>query len=148
LFNGAFGVGAFLFNGGLAGFLFFQSFQLKDYQAELAWKSIPLTMFVTQRGLLYAVPVGLLLLHHWRTRLFERRPDQGLPFCIEWLFYATMPVFHLHTFLFLSFLLLWWFLLGDPNWRGHLFRLVSLSLVPAGVGVYVVTEFTKTGTLG
>src|ERR1700758_3948906 len=47
LFNGSFGVAAFLFNGGLAGFLFFQSFALKDYQAKLAWKSIPLAMFVT-----------------------------------------------------------------------------------------------------
>ncbi|MBV8413926.1 MAG: hypothetical protein JO251_01785, partial [Verrucomicrobia bacterium] len=69
LFNGPFGVAAFLFNGGLVGFLFFESFYLKDYQADLAWKSIPLAMFVTQRGLLYAVPAGLYLLRHWRTML-------------------------------------------------------------------------------
>src|SRR5580700_12002789 len=79
LFNGSFGVAAFLFNGGLAGFLFFQSFALKDYQADLAWKSIPLAMFVTQRGLLYAVPAGLLLLHHWRTMLLDRRREKGMP---------------------------------------------------------------------
>src|SRR6516162_2763557 len=112
LFNGSFGVAGFLFNGGLAGFLFFQSFALKDYQQDLAWKSIPLAMFVTQRGLLYAVPAGLLLLHHWRTTLFQRCMHRGLPFWAECLLYSTMPLFHLHTFLYLSFLLLFWFLFG------------------------------------
>jgi hypothetical protein len=144
LFNGSFGVAAFLFNGGLAGFLFFQSFALKDYQADLPWKSIPLAMFVTQRGLLYAVPAGLLLLYHWRTMLFERRPERCLPLWVECLIYSTMPLFHLHTFIFLSFLLLWWFLFGDPNWRGHLLRLVLFSAIPATLGVYVVTGFAKT----
>jgi len=148
LFNGSFGVAAFLFNGGLAGFLFFQSFSLKDYQADLAWKSIPLAMFVTQRGLLYAVPAGLYLLRHWRTMLLERRQEHGLPLWAECLLYGTMPLFHLHTFLFLSFLLLWWFLFGDSNWRGHLLRVVLISAIPATLGVYAVTGFAKTGAIG
>jgi hypothetical protein len=148
LFNGSFGVAAFLFNGGLAGFLFFQSYALKDYQADMAWKSIPLAMFVTQRGLLYAVPAGLLLLYHWRTTLLDRRPEGGIPAWAEWLLYWSMPLFHLHTFLFLSFLLLWWFLFGDPNWRSHFLRLILLSLIPATFCVYVVTGFAKTGAIG
>jgi hypothetical protein len=147
LFNGPFGLAAFLFNGGLAGFLFFQHFALIDYQAEVAWKSIPLAMFVTQRSLLYALPAGLLLLTHWRRLLMERRSARTLPFWGEVVLYATMPLFHLHTFLFLSFLLLWWFLFGDPNWRFHLLRLVLTSLVPASVLVYRVTGFSKTGAL-
>jgi hypothetical protein len=147
-FNGSFGVAAFLFNGGLAGFLFFQSYALKDYQAGVAWKSIPLAMFVTQRGLLYAVPAGLFLLNHWKTTLLERHREHGIPSWVEWLLYCTMPLFHLHTFLFLSFLLLWWFLFGDPNWRSHLLRLVLLSLVPASLCVYAVTGFAKTDAIG
>jgi hypothetical protein len=147
LFNGSFGVAAFLFNGGLAGFLFLTAYTLKDYQAEVAWKSIPLAMFVTQRGLLYAVPAGLLLLNHWRTTLLDRRGEQGMPAWAEWLLYCTMPLFHLHTFLFLSFLLLWWFLFGDPNWRGHFIRLILLSLIPATFFVYVVTGFAKSGAV-
>jgi len=147
-FNGSFAVAAFLFNGGLAGFLFLQSFAFKDYQQDLAWKSIPQAMFVTQRGLLYAVPAGLLLLQHWRTTLFQRHGDRGLPFWAEWLLYSTMPLFHLHTFLFLSFLLLCWFLFGDPNWRSRLLGLVVSSVVPAGFWVYAVTGFSKTGALG
>src|SRR5215469_7965673 len=148
LFNGSFGVAAFLFNGGLAGFLFFQSFYLKDYQADVAWKSIPLAMFVTQRGLLYAVPAGLYLLRHWRTMLLDRRQEYSLPLWAECLLYGTMPLFHLHTFLFLSFLLLWWFLFGDSNWRGHLLRVVLFSSIPATLCVYAVTGFAKTGAIG
>jgi hypothetical protein len=148
LFNGSFGVAAFLFNGGLAGFHFFQSWTLKDYQADLAWKSIPLAMFVTQRGLLYAIPAGLLLLHHWKTTLLDRRLEKGIPFWAEWLLYCSMPLFHLHTFLFLSFLLFWWFLFGDPNWRGHFLRLILFSVIPATFFVYVVTGFAKTGAIG
>jgi hypothetical protein len=147
-FNGSFGVAAFLFNGGFAGFLFFQSYALKDYQGDVAWKSIPLAMFVTQRGLLYAVPAGLFLLNHWKTTLLERRREHGIPSWVEWLLYCTMPLFHLHTFLFLSFLLLWWFLFGDPNWRSHFMRLVLLSLVPASLCVYAVTGFAKTDAIG
>jgi hypothetical protein len=147
LFNGSFGVAAFLFNGGLAGFLFFQSLELKDYQADVAWKSIPLALFVTQRGLLYAIPAGIFLLYHWRTTLLDRRKEQGIPAWAEWLLYSTMPLFHLHTFLFLSFLILCWFLFGDPNWRGHFLRLILLSLIPATLCVYAVTGFAKTGAV-
>jgi hypothetical protein len=147
LFNGSFAVASFLFNGGLAGFVFFKTFVWQDYQADVAWKSIPLALFVTQRGLLYAVPAGLLLLRHWYTTLLERRRDQQLPFWAELLLYSTMPLFHLHTFLFLSFLLLCWFLFGDPNWRGSLLRLVAASLAPATLCVYAVTGFSKTDAL-
>src|SRR3982075_758488 len=59
--GGGFAIAGFLFNGGLAGFQFLRSFKFVDYQDvnNIAWKSIPLTMFVTQRGLLYAIPAGL-----------------------------------------------------------------------------------------
>ena len=149
LFGGPFAVAAFLFNGGLVGFMFFQSWpwQLADYQTDIAWKSIPLALFVTQRGLLYAIPAGLLLITHWR-RTFDSQTDRPhLPFWGEWLLYCTMPLFHLHTFIFLSFLLLWWFLFGDTNWRGHLIRLVAFSFIPATFFVYGVTGFGKTGAL-
>src|ERR1700747_223285 len=57
--GGSFTVAGFLFNGGLAGFQILQTLQFRDYQGAntIAWKSIPLSMLVTQRGLLYAIPV-------------------------------------------------------------------------------------------
>src|SRR5881227_1033907 len=72
--GGTFGVAGFLFNGGIAGFQFLKTFKFLDYQGgnKIAWKSIPLSMFVTQRGWLYAIPAALVLLWHWREKFFRR----------------------------------------------------------------------------
>src|SRR5207245_371289 len=78
--GGPFGVAGFLFNGGIAGFQFFKTFKFLDYQGTaadiahrtLAWKSIALSMFVTQRGWLYAIPTALVLLWHWREKFFSQ----------------------------------------------------------------------------
>ncbi len=58
---GTFGVAGFLFNGGIVGFQFFKTLKFVDYQGvnTIAWKSIALSMFVTQRGWLYAIPAAL-----------------------------------------------------------------------------------------
>ena len=116
---GAFGVAGFLFNGGIAGFQFFDHLKFLDYQGDktIAWKSIALSMFVTQRGLLYAIPAGVLLLWHWREKFFrqgaqgqEGRRSGPLPFWVELSLYASMPLFHVHTFLALSIVLLFLFI--------------------------------------
>jgi hypothetical protein len=126
--GGAFAVAGFLFNGGVMGFQFLNNFTFQDYQADkIAWKSIPLSMFVTQRGLLYAIPAGLILLWHWREKFFRNaavaggddagpdkdRPQRGqlqpLPFWIELALYASMPLFHVHTFLALTIVLVFLF---------------------------------------
>ena len=90
---------------------------------------------------------GLVLITHWRRTLDSQTDRAHLPFWGEWLLYCTMPLFHLHTFIFLSFLLLWWFLFGNPNWRGHLIRLVASSLIPATFFVYCITGLGKTNAL-
>src|SRR2546421_1274577 len=71
--GGTFGVAGFLFNGGIAGFQFLKTLKFLDYQGgnKIAWKSIPLSMFVTQRGLLYAIPAALVLLWHWREKFYR-----------------------------------------------------------------------------
>ena len=77
--GGAFAVAGFLFNGGIAGFQFLKTLQFNDYQDvnNVAWKSIPLTMFVTQRGVLYAIPAGLILLWHWREKFYRAQGPAG-----------------------------------------------------------------------
>src|SRR5438270_1208691 len=101
--SGAFGIAGLLFNGGIAGYEFFQTWKFLAYQdtPNISWKSIALTMFVTQRGLLYAVPAGLVLLWHWRGKYgSELGPKREiLPNWIEYILYATIPLFHIHTFL-------------------------------------------------
>ena len=59
--GGAFAMAAFLFNGGLAVLLALPHPDIDALQEHLDWKSIPLALFVTQRGLLYAIPAGLAL---------------------------------------------------------------------------------------
>ena len=124
--GGSFGVAAFLFNGGAAGFQILQTWSFLDYQGDksIAWKSLPLAMFVTQRGLLYALPAGLLLLYQWRA--YFTRPSEAtstvenqtastappLPLWVELSLYATLPFFHLHTFMALSIVAAFLFLVG------------------------------------
>src|SRR5206468_11392158 len=146
---GAFGIAAFLFNGGIAGFEFFRALKILDYQGSktIAWKSIALSMFLTQRGLLYAIPAGLLLLYQWRARFFpqsdQAKPDLArapLPFWVECSLYASMPLFHLHTFMALSILLGFWFLIGRPAMRKQLLLLMGWALLPATFFVWLVTD--------
>jgi hypothetical protein len=138
--GGTFAVAGFLFNGGIAGFQFLKTFKFLDYQGTaadiahkpIAWKSIALSMLVTQRGWLYAIPAGLVLLWHWREKFFSQSsvvgvgdPGQSgdgakcgpaaanadpkrkgpLPWWVELSIYASMPLFHLHTFIALTIVL-------------------------------------------
>src|SRR5437868_6562334 len=140
--GGSFAIAGFLFNGGIAGFQFFKTWKFLDYQGTaadiahrpIAWKSIPLSMFVTQRGWLYAIPAALVLLWHWRERFFRQNvvaagdpsaagsanaDDSGqsvavdvrgyrkgpLPFWVEFALYASMPLYKLHTFIALTVVL-------------------------------------------
>jgi hypothetical protein len=156
---GTFGIAGFLFNGGIVGFQIlngFQSpdgFQFLDYQGDktIAWKSIPLTMFVTQRGLLYAIPAGLLLLWHWREKFFRnsaRNQERGpLPFWVEVSLYASMPLFHFHTFLALTIVLVFLFAFGDPQMRGHIITIIGSALIPATFFVALITDFFQAGSV-
>lgn len=158
-----FTLAGFLFNGGVAGFLIFKAFGFRDYQSEMEWKNLFLAILVTQRGFLFCLPAGLLLLDSWRKRL-EGRNDH-LPLWVEVILYASMPLFHIHTFMFLSILPGCWFLttfaavaverifpnilpgcrlpLGTKAIRHYVFKLVLISLVPATWLVLLVTEFFK-----
>ena len=101
-----FAVAAFLFSGGLAGLELLWTGVLKDYQAELAWKNLFLTLFVPQRGFLFALPAGLFLLWSWRRRLL--RKEEGLPPMVEGLLWGALPLFHIHSFLFVSVIFAIW----------------------------------------
>jgi len=143
--GGGFAVAGFLFNGGLAGFEFLRNFKFVDYQDvnNIAWKSIPLTMFVTQRGLLYAIPAGLILLWHWREKYFRSGQDRQsgpLPFWVELSLYASMPLFHVHTFMALSIILVCLFVAGDPQIRGHILTLLVSAVIPATFFVYLISD--------
>jgi hypothetical protein len=148
--GGTFTVAGFLFNGGIAGYAFLQTHQFLDYQGRpyVSWKNIPLTMFVTQRGLLYAIPAGLLLLWQWRAKYGSDsdREKQPLPVWAEYILYATMPLFHVHTFMALSIVLLVLFL-TRPASRSPLLKLVAAAVLPAVIFVWLTTDKLHAGSI-
>jgi hypothetical protein len=150
---GAFGVAGFLFNGGIAGFAVLKTFKWIDYQGGglVAWKSIPLAMFVTQRGLLYAMPVGLLLLWHWRAKFFraaaQDRHNGPLPFWVELTLYASMPLYHIHTFLALTIVLSCFLLVAKAETRKEIAWLLGSAFVPATFFVFLITDRFSAGSM-
>ncbi len=126
-----------LANGGLFAIMIFSTGKLADFQAEFAWKSFALALLATQRGLLFALPAGLFLLSSWRARFFGG-DGPALPRWGEVLLYASLPLFHFHTFLFLSVLLASWFLV-QPTARRELVVLVGADFLPATLLVWLVT---------
>lgn len=137
----AFAIAGLLFNGGVTGFAFFFTWQLQDFQAALAWKNLFLAIFVTQRGFLFCLPAALLLLDSWRSRISGQAPP--MPFWCELVLYSVMPLFHFHTFLFLSITLGTSVLLGKNQLRPHALQLVAIALVPATWLTLLVTENFK-----
>ncbi len=135
--GGAFGVAAFLFNGGLMGFTALRTLQIEDFQSDLQWKNFFLSMFVTQRGLLFALPAGLLLLFAWRESFF-RSGKRILPVWLHVLLYAGMPLFNFHAFLFLSLILVAVFI-ARARFRRELLVFVAMAFVPATACVFLVT---------
>ena len=117
---------------------------LFDLQGGVAWKSIPLSMFITQRGFLFALPAGLLLLCSWRARFFKGEGDDEwrMPVWGEVLLYAAMPIFHIHTFLALSFMLAAFFI-ARVEIRKPLAWLVGIAFVPATLLVWLTLGTLK-----
>lgn len=143
-----FAMAAFLFAGGLAIVAMWQSGQLDPLQQDTAWKNPFLAMFVTQRGLLYSLPAGLVLLTVWRTQL-AGGDGPRLPVLAQIALYAGMPLFNAPAFLFLSAALA---ACAVAAWRGPGFRTfvaVGLaSVIPASWLVRMVTAgFTAPAAL-
>ena len=134
--GGAFTVLGLICNGGLAALACFaaapEASLFQDWQAAWAWKNFALSILVTQRGFLFALPAGLLLLTSWRTRFIRDGTGWKMPFAGELLLYAAMPIFHIHTFLALSFILGALLIARDAA-RPGIASLLAAAFVPATV---------------
>lgn len=132
-----FAVAGFLFAGSLAAVAMFGDDRLGILEG-VAWKNPFLTMLVTQRGLLYSLPAGLVLMTVWRSQLAGEGPR--LPVLAQAALYASMPVFNAPAFLFLSTLLAGCAVAG---WiRGGLRPFLTtglVSVIPASWLVFLVT---------
>ena len=141
--GGAVAVAGFVFAGGLAGFQLLWTGRIEDYQSAVDWKNLFLALFVPQRGFLLALPAGLLLLWSWRRRLL--RGEAGLTPWVEGVLWGTMPLVHLHTFLFVSLLAAVW-AIGAGRVRVAV-PTVAWALVPAAWSVFQVTDGFRAASL-
>ena len=133
-----FALAAFLFAGGLGAVAVLQN-GVDIMQAETEWKNLFLTMLVTQRGLLYSLPAGLVLMTVWRARL-AGVDGPRLPLLAQVALYAGMPFFNAPAFLFLSVLLAACFIAGWARGLRRPFLVVGLlSVIPATWLVSLVT---------
>jgi hypothetical protein len=141
--GGALAVAGFVFSGGLAGWNVLLTGQVADYQSAVEWKNLFLALFVPQRGYLLALPAGLVLLWSWRRRFL--RGQRGLTPWVEGALWGTMPLVHLHTFLFVSILGAAW-ALGAARVREGLPSL-AWAFAPAAWSVWQVTGGFRAASL-
>jgi hypothetical protein len=92
---------ALLFSGGCCSILYLTQGWGADAETSVQWKNLFLALFVTQRGFLFALPVGLLLLSAWRTEFFGKE-KRLIPLSIQALLLAALPLFSIHAALFLG----------------------------------------------
>ena len=144
-----FAVAAFLFAGGLGAFTVLQTGALEGMLDGVEWKNTFLAMFVTQRGLLYSLPAGLVLMTVWRAQLRGDQAGPRLPVLAQAALYASIPLFNAPAFLFLSALLA---ACAAASWSRTPFRIFVIvglvSLIPATWLVHLVTAgFTAPAAL-
>jgi len=139
-YGGTFTVAALLFGGGLSGFAIFRTWELVEFSRDDTWKNAFLTMVVPQRGFLFSLPMGLVLLDSWRSEFFGG--PRRCPLVVQVLLYSTLPLFQVHTFLALSAALALAFMI-KPS-RGPL-TLAGLALLPATVFMLLVTGMFQRG---
>lgn len=128
---------ALLFNGGLGALLFLRWGWCADPDADLQWKNLFLSIFVTQRGFLFALPSGLLLLSVWREEFFADRA-RWMPSVVQILLLAAMPLFSVHSALFLVMAMIGIWVL-KPGTRNMLGRLALRSWPLMALNGWLVT---------
>lgn len=128
---------AFLFNDGI-GRLFLAKKEGVDPEEILQWKNFFLTLFVTQRGFLFALPAGLLLLSAWREEFFGTA-KRNIPLPVQALLLGAMPLFSIHAALFLGVAMTGLWLLVNGA-RRVLARLALLAWPPMALCGWLVTS--------
>ena len=103
-YAGWWGIGAFFLNGGIATIAALSSSSI-DPQSGLEWKNLLLSVFITQRGMLFALPVGLLILIAVRDHLSGAKVLDGGRKTLIGLLWGFIPLFHLHAFVAISLIL-------------------------------------------
>ena len=102
-FGGWWAMGALFLSGGLAG-LNGLHFGLSSQQL-VDWKNIFLTVFITQRGIMVAIPVGLLIIDFWRRHVSQEIQLTRSVKSALGLVWGMLSLFHAHAFMAVSIIL-------------------------------------------
>jgi len=141
-----FAVAAFFFSGAFAYLAIVSSGRAPegiDSTDVYPWVNLFLKVLVTQRGMLYALPAGLLLLASWRNR--GEAKTALLPVWVEVILYASLPLFSVHAFMAVSLFAAGLFLATRNR---KILTTVAASFVPATAAVLFVTgSFAAAGGL-
>jgi hypothetical protein len=115
--------------------------------AALAWKNLFLTVFITQRGVLFALPVGIFLLHVARKFLRDEEELSGNQLRLFGLLWGTLALFHLHAFLITSLILLGLVVIYGSRENLRLARTALAWALPLGTAciLYSTQWFSKGG---
>jgi hypothetical protein len=117
-FGGWWAMGAFFLSGGWLGWdVLAGAKPLYDIQGAMDWKNLMLSVFITQRGVMFALPLALILLEVVR-REFSGEIKLTRPAkTILGLIWAILPLFHAHFFVIVS-LMMGAFAINGRGWRG------------------------------
>ncbi|HSB32713.1 MAG TPA: hypothetical protein VLD55_14015 [Candidatus Sulfobium mesophilum] len=142
---GWWGVGAFFLNGGLANWRSLWMGRIFDFQDALAWKSFFLSLWITQRGFLFAIPAGVYLIKMITEALLGERTLRTSEKVVCAVLWASLAWFHLHTFFILSMTLFIFIVLYK---KPKLLFEVALPAMAAGLVFFLsASGLSKTGVL-
>jgi len=135
------GIAGFFLNGGWAGWAILETGQWLDYQAPLAWKNFFLSLFVTQRGLMFSIPAGLLILTVLSRAVREPGQTPQATLLLTGVLWGTLAFFHLHSFMAVS-LMLAGIAAIHRQWR-PLLRMLWTALPLGSLFVLYSTQFLQ-----
>jgi hypothetical protein len=95
----------FFLSGGLIGWGVLTGQPLTNISDHVEWKNLFLSVFLTQRGMLFAVPAALFLLIVYRGSCLAKYKLQGSKLFFFSLLWGVLPLFHLHVFVIVSLML-------------------------------------------
>lgn len=143
-YGGVWAMGFFFLSGGLLTDAYFapSSFFLDSVQ----WKNLFLSVFVTQRGFLFALPLGIFLLLASRKALRGELVVTTHRGWVLGLLWGFLPLFHLHAFVVVTLLLL--AMAVEIHGQGALLALVRffpirVAMLPATWFVLFSSGFMK-----
>ena len=133
------GVGAFFLNGGLANWQCILAVKLYDFQNALAWKNFFLSLWITQRGLLFALPAGIYILKTVTEALLGERSLSNRDKILCIVLWAALAWFHIYTFIVISLVI------GICTLFYKKARLMSTILIPVALVGLLFIWFSTEG---